>query len=293
LRPLRDIWEELSSNKQLNSVAEIHRGLEWTYDQSQASRLSPAPGFCSGLHRYSDGGFTQFRIARTVYLDCRREFLRGNAINHPWHLPKLICNSIRTSRGPWRLAASVDLSGLIASQQFLGIWLHAQSQTNPIDLRLLCAIINSPVANAFSFCHDGAKGMRISTMGQIPLPRQPVAGALYERVEEYQSVVGNTEPGPLFENHVRNAASILMDIDAQLLTAYDLPPKLERALLRFMRDGDRPCSHAFPNYPGSEQNAAAIPLRTRLSTKRSDRLQAWSVLRTPLPPEVSDTFELA
>lgn len=293
LRPLRDIWEELSSCWRLNSVAEIHRGLEWTYDQSRASRPVAAPGFRPGLHRYSDGGFTQFRIAQTVYLDCQREYLRGNAISHPWHLPKLICNSIRTSRGPWRLAASVDLSGLVASQQFLGMWLNTQSQAGHTDLQALCAIINSPVANAFSFCHDGAKGMRIATMGQIPLPRQAVAGTLYELINEYQSVVGNTESGPLFENHARSAVSILMEIDALVLAAYDLPPKLERALLRFMRDGDRPCSHAFPNYPGSEQNAAAIPLKTRLSTKKADRIQAWSVLRTPLPPEVSDAFELA
>lgn len=293
LRPLRDIWEELSSGKRLNSLVEIHRGLEWTYDQSQASRLNSAPGFRPGLHRYSDGGFTQFRVTHTVHLDCRREFLRGNAINHPWHLPKLICNSIRTSRGPWRLAASVDLSGLVASQQFLGMWLHTQGEAGHTDLQALCAIINSPIANAFSFCHDGAKGMRIATMGQIPLPRQPVAGSLYELVDEYQRVVGNTESGPLFENHTRSAATILMDIDAQVLAAYDLPPKLERALLRFMRDGDRPCSHVFPHYPGSEQSAAAIPLKTRLSTQKTDKFQAWSVLRTPLPPEVSDAFELA
>lgn len=293
LRPLRDLWEELSTCWQLDSVAEIHRGLEWNYEQSQASRQSPATGFRPGLHRYSDGGFTQFQITNTVYLDCRREFLRGNAINHPWHLPKLICNSARTSRGPWRLAAAVDLSGLVASQQFLGIWLRAQSQTGPSDLQALCAIINSPVANAFSFCHDDAQRMRVATMGRTPLPRQPISTALYDLINEYQSVIGRGETGPLFENHARNAASILMEIDALVLSAYDLPPKLERALLRFMRDGQRPCSHAFPNYPGSEQNASAIPLKARLSSQKESRAQAWTILRTPLPPEVSDTFELA
>lgn len=293
LRPLRDIWEELSSCRRLNSIAEIHRGLEWTYEQSKASHPTAIEGFREGLHRYSDGGFTQFQINKTLYLDCRREFLRGNAINHSWHLPKLISNSARTSRGPWRLAASVDLSGLVASQQFLGIWLGTQSQAGLRDLQALCAILNSPVANAFSFCHDEAQRFRVATMGQIPLPRGTIAGALYELVEEYQNVVGNTEAGPLFENHARSAASILMDIDAQVLAAYDLPPKLERALLRFMRDGDRPCTHAFPHYPGSEQSAAAIPLKTRLSTQKTDKFQAWSVLRTPLPPEVSDAFELA
>lgn len=293
LKPLRDLWEELSSCWRLDSVAEIHRGLEWTYDQSQASRPDAAPGFRPGLHRYSDGGFSQFHIAQTVYLDCRSESMRGNPLNHPWHLPKLITNSARTSRGPWRLAAAVDLSGLVVSQQFLGIWLHTQSQEGHRDLQALCAIMNSPVANAFSYCHDDAQRMRVATMGQTPLPRQAVTGTLYELIDEYQSVVGSAESGPLFENHARSAASILMEIDALVLAAYDLPPKLERALLRFMRDGQRPCSHAFPNYPGSEQNAAAIPLKARLSSKKEARNQAWSILRTPLPPEVSDAFELA
>lgn len=295
LRPLRDVWEELSKCWRLGSVAEIHRGLEWTYDQAKASRPSKAAGFRPGLHRYADGGLAQFRITDITYLDCRPESLRGGAIRHPWDRAKLICNSIRSSRGPWRLAASVDLSELVASQQFFGIWMRLEDRAVPRnnDLQALCTIINSPIANAFTYCHDNVKGIRVSTMEAIPLPRHAISSTVYELIDKYLHAVGDADSGPLFENNVRDAASILMEIDAAVLAAYDLPPRLERALLRFMNNGERPCRHSFPNYPGAAEHDSAIPLKGRLSIKKGERAQAWAILRTPLPEEVADVFSQA
>lgn len=295
LRPLRDVWEELSKSWCLGSVAEIHRGLEWTYDQGEVSRPGKATGFRPGLHRYADGGLAQFRITDTTYLDCRPDSLRGGAIRHSWDRAKLICNSIRTSRGPWRLAASVDHCGLVASQQFFGIWIRLDDKAAPrnSDLQAICAIINSPIANAFTYCRDNVKGIRVSTMEAIPLPRHPISSTVYDLIDEYLHAVGNADSGPLFENKVRDAASVLMEIDAAVLAAYDLPPRLERALLRFMNSGERPCRHFFPNYPGAAEKDSAIPLKGRLSIRKGERTQAWATLCTPLPEEVADVFSQA
>jgi hypothetical protein len=108
---------------------------------------------------------------------------------------------------------------LVASQQFFGIWMRLEDRAVPRnnDLQALCTIINSPIANAFTYCHDNVKGIRVSTMEAIPLPRHAISSTVYELIDKYLHAVGDADSGPLFENNVRDAASILMEIDAAVL----------------------------------------------------------------------------
>lgn len=291
LNPLRDLWEELSHSRTFGTIAEAHRGLEWNGDQAKASRPSSAPGFRLGLHRIGET-LAQFRIGDSTYLDCRPSKLRGGAIRLPWGEPKVICNAIRTSRGPWRLAAAVDTSGLVASQQFFGIWRReARNGDENLSLLTIACILNSPLANVFSYVHDPYKGLRIDTMERLPMPRRPMPSGLSELVREY--VASIPSEGPLFESGKRKAAMILMEIDALVLAAYDLPPKMERELLRFIAGGERPCGHPFPNYPGIEPDAGAIPLGSRLAIRPEELARAWDALCAPLPAEVADVFDVA
>lgn len=291
LRPLRDLWEELNTYPRLGSVADIHRGLEWNYEQASASRSTKATGFQMGVHRFSDGGFAQFRILDTTFLDCRPSKQRGGAINLPWEQPKIICNSARSSRGPWRLAAAVDTDGLVASQQFFGIWLKPDAP-DTLDLWALAAILNSPIANAHSFCHDSEKRFRVSVMKTIPLPQDTIPSSIRDLIVEYQKNANDSEIGPLFGNKERNVSDILMAIDAHVLAAYDLPPRLEKELLRFMKDEGRPCQHSFPAYPGVNSATGALPLHARLSLHKKTRTIAWENLSTPLPSDLADVFAL-
>ncbi len=295
LMPLRDLWEELSSYPRLGSVASIHRGLEWNYDQANASRSSAAAGYSRGLHRFVDGGLAQFRIGQTTYLDRRPTKLRGGANKYHWDQPKVICSAARTSRGHWRLAAAVDKDGLVVSQQFFGIWLNQTSQgalSHSIKLLSIAAILNSPLSNAFSFCHDSQQRLRVETMKGIPLPRVDTGSKVIYLVDAYLASRDDESVGPLFQQGLRSASSILMEIDALILAAYDLPPRLERELLRFMSVGERPCQHDFPPYPGISKDAGALPLLARLSVNRSERVRAWGVLGTPFSNEVSNVFEI-
>lgn len=288
LTPLRDIWEYLGQNPRLGDLADVHRGLEWRGDQRLASSSRAEKGYRRGLHRIAES-LAQFRILRTTYLNCREEALRGGAIQHRWQNPKIVCSAIRVSRGPWRLAACVDERGLVVSQQFFGIWLR-EGVHSELMLPPLAAILNSPVANAFSYIHDPEKGLRIETMKQLPLPTQEVAREVNALVEEY---VSNAEQaGPLFHSSNRTLADILMEIDAKILAAYDLPPKLEKALLKFMNEGERPCQHSFGPYPGANESGA-IPLKRLLAREAaapSVKL-AWEQLLVPLPAEVADVFD--
>jgi hypothetical protein len=274
----------------LGSVAELHRGLEWTTDQSEASQPKAAPGFRRGLHR-SGESLAQFEVKQTVYLDARTLNLRGGAINYPWESPKIITNAIRTSRSPWRLAATVDTDGLLVSQQFYGIWLQ-----EPKDLSLslveLCAILNSPLANAFSFIHDEQKHLRKETLQTLPLPSVRISREVESLIGEYVAA-SEGDDGPLFSSRPKSAQDILMEIDALVLKAYDLPPKLERELLRFMSKSHRPSRAEFEGYPGTGIEDAAISLHKRLAMSATDMRAAWHTLMEPLPKRVAAVFDLA
>jgi hypothetical protein len=295
LRPLRDLWSELAGYPKLGSIASIHRGLEWKGDQAHASRATKATGFKPGLHRIG-GSIEQFRIIDRTYLNCRSEDLRGGAINLPWSQSKVICNAIRNSRGHWRLAAAVDTEGLMISQQYFAMWLtHAEHASTPVAVPLaaLACVLNSPLGSAYSFCHNHNKGLTIETMNQLPLPRSSLAASVVGLVREYIDAATNATDGPLFEKQSRPLAEILLEIDAQVLAAYDLPPRLERELLRFMSEGDRAVPASFTGYPGTEPGAGAISLIHRLPQSVAERAAAWNVIRqNPLDKEVVELLDL-
>ena len=118
--PLQDLWAHLSDNLKLGDRLVMHRGIEWSIDQAKAWRRQPEPGFRLGLH--SAKGRKQYAPQQPVYVDCRTQSLRGGAIHLGWKAPKLLLNAARLSRYQWRIAASLDEVGLVASQQFIGAW---------------------------------------------------------------------------------------------------------------------------------------------------------------------------
>jgi hypothetical protein len=101
----------------------------------------------------------------------------------------------------------------------------------------LAAILNGPLANAFVSIHSPQKGIRITAVDVIPLPRS-IPNKLSNLVTEYLHTL--SESGQLFTNLDKRLNELLMQIDAAVLEAYDLPPKLERELLDYFRGEDRP-----------------------------------------------------
>lgn len=287
LRPLQDVWAYILSYPVLGHFARIHRGLEWKSGH-QASASSPRPfkGGRRGLHRAE--ALYQYRVKAAAYLDCSPGSLRGNtAMERPWQAPKVVCNAIRRSRLPWRLTAAVDEAGLVLSQQFFGIWLNEDS---PYTLLGIASALNSPLANAFSFVHDPEKGLRIDVMAALPLPEKDVGQEIATLILEYMHATVAGESGLFAAQSSRDASDVLMEIDAAVLAAYDLPPKMEKTLLKYMNiGGKRPCGHAFDPYPGTE-GQGAIPLRLQILHSRGNQatLADWREILAPLPDSVAD-----
>ena len=157
-----------------------------------------------------------------------------------------------------RAAATLDKEGLVCSQQFFGLWPH--EAVSDVELLTFAAILNGPVANAFLAIHSPANRMRISAVEQIPVPSAlPIrAGDL---TTEYLRLL--TQPQALRQDDEK-LESLLTQIDAAALSAYDLPPRLERQLLDYFRHADRPVAHPWRHWDASNATAG-LTLAERVS----------------------------
>ncbi len=59
-------------------------------------------------------------------------------------------------------------------------------------------------------------------------------------------------------------ARLLTEIDAAVLEAYDLPPRLERELLDYFRDAERPVAHPWTHWD-IDNPAPGLRLAERMS----------------------------
>lgn len=271
--PLHMLWTHLAHNPTLSEQLEVHRGIEWKYAQDQAWSRDEQPdyrrGFATARH------LKQYVLSQSVWLDCRPEMLRGNAIDHPWKKPKLMANAGRLSRGPWRIAATPDHSGLIGSQQWLGMW--PRGDVDDDRLAALAAIINGPVANAYLAVHSPAKGIRISAVNAIPMPAKLPDVA--DLVAEYRRLLTDTE---LLSDRDARLRELLVEIDSRVLAAYDLPPRLERNLLDYFGEAERPVAHDWVNW-NSLYPTPGLTLAERLSGRFRPGHNWIGELFKPLP----------
>lgn len=276
--PLHTLWAHLARNPMLGERLKIHRGIEWNYAQNEAWSRDEQPGYRRGFATARN--LKQYVLPQSVWLDCRPETLRGNAIGHPWDQPKLLANAGRLSRGPWRIAATPDHSGLIGSQQWFGMWPREDADDN--DLASLAAIVNGPVANAYLAVHSPAKGIRISAVSAIPMP--PTLPDVAELVADYRRLLSSAE---LLGDRDERLRELLVEIDARVLAAYDLPPRLERDLLDYFGPAERPVAHAWRNwnllYP-----TPGLTLAERLSGRFRPGRNWVGKLFMPLPPNEAE-----
>lgn len=279
--PLGPLWRRLADRPSLGEFFDGHWGIRWLNGrQKSAASDQPGPGRALGLMRARD--LRQFALGRLQYLDVEPNHLYG-AGDLPWDAPKILCNAARLSRGRWRLAAAVDREGLRASQQFAVLWPHPDLQ---VDLDAFAAVLNSPIANAFLDDHSTDRRLRIKTLLQLPVPAEmPVT--LGERAREYQRELS---PAQRLLRPDDRLADLLDEIDALVLEAFDLPPRLVRALLASFGTAERPVVHKWKPWGVSEADPALT-----LTELRSERIATarrnW--LQEELPPVSKREADLA
>ncbi len=277
---LKDIWDYQKALPRLDDHFIIHRGLEWQSDQDAAWSNHRRTGYRRGFHTARK--LKQFQLPKPVWLDCREERLRGEAIKLPWHQRKLVVNAGRLSIGPWRIAAMTDWDGLLCSQQFFGLW--PREHLSDRQLLAYTATLNGPLANAFLATHWSAKGIRISSVRQIPIPPfLPLH--IGELVAEY-AFKKRAESGlDLLDGEQQEA---LAKIDAEVLRSYDLPLRFERQLLKYFRDAKRPVAHNWQHWDVMDPTPG-LTLAERTS-RRFDVQTSW--IREVFQPLPDDEAEI-
>lgn len=274
--PLARVWEHLGALPRLGDRFEIHRGMEWNSRQGEAWSPTRKPGYRRGL--FSARRSRQFTLdASPPWLDCRPDRVRGRSAEQPWHVPKVVVNGVRLSRGPWRMAAAVEGRGLLHSQQFIGLW--QREAPSGTDLLAYAAVINGPVANAFVAAHSPEKRIRIYDLERIPVPAQ-LPARVPELVAEY---TGQLEAPGLLAPDEGRLERLLIEIDAEILGAYDLPARLERDLLEHFREAARPVRHPWTHW-NAQDPAPGLTLAERLAGRPvRPALPVHEIFR-PLPP---------
>lgn len=281
--PLSRVWEYLQDYPKLSSEVEVHQGIKHLPASNQRGKKSdlyvsdePKDGYHKGYARVEDRLFQYYMKGAPKYLSRRPEDQDDRAYKYDWHLPKVACNAARRRRRPWRVAAFADPIGMAFSQRFMAFW-----PSEKISIYALAALLNSPVCNAFLFAKEGERSPNHKrTFELLPLPPISVLapGAVIDSLSrslhaQFSQADERLLQGPIDGVSVKNT---LLQIDAEILRAYDLPPDLERELLDTFEGVERPV--IFTDFKGyyPKDFEAYYPLHEIISEEfelaRADRL---------------------
>ena len=280
---LDELWEFLHDHPRLGGVADVYRGLQWLKQQEGYSTAAKE-GFKPGVFA-PRRSLLQFEITNSTYLDMNPEsVLLPGPLTRRWDKPKVLANVARLSRGPWRMAAGYDSTGLVASQGFFGIW----SRDPNMPLEAIEGILNGPVGNAFLTEHGSNQHFTNRLVKQLPLPKRGSLEHVVRAVRSYREARRSSHGfglDPAGSDERKNMA--LVEVDAEVLKAYDLPPRLERQLLEFFRGQEhmRRVGHGFGGWL-PEDFTAYMRLHEYLGPLAAKNRGPWALEAfTPAPEE--------
>lgn len=290
---LQEVWSATDRMKRLGDLAEVHRGIEYNVpfrlNQFQLVSATRRPGFALGIQKVKDT-VEPFLVRKTVYLNVLSAVMRGNSYKRPWSRRKLVVNAARRTRGAWRITASIDQIGMVCYQNFHGVW-----PDNSMSLETFAAILNGPIANAFVATREGTRHVQRQTLLSIPIPDLDTDQdeAVASLVRQYTRAREHWVAGTLPDKEAHETCSrLLRMIDAEVLRAYDLPPRTERSLLDYFTGHARPGPVMFKEYfPGWFK--PHIPWHRYVADEMDEASATSTLSRLPVinDPLISDAME--
>lgn len=254
VRDLDELWNFLASYPSLSIVAAVRQGVSLqTGRQPTVERRDPVErprdAVPAIVARYREVDITELPKQTWLYQD-RRDVLHWRGGTYLGQ-PQVLVNYASQARAAWRLKAFYDGRGHAVTNKYTTVRPSGQG----VNAFALWGVMNSPVANAFAHCgslkrhtFDGL----LKTM-PIPVPTSPGWPAIEHAAARYRALAiakAKARPAPanlfspsspatgpvLTDAEVRGA---LLAMDAAVLRAYDLPPRLERQLLDFFTGVER------------------------------------------------------
>ena len=265
------VWASLDGYPRLGTIAVAHRGARWTTpltDQGEALvSATPARTYHAGLRHASDQFEPYFVAGGIAELDdavgANRE---GDRL--PWHLPKAIVRWNWRDGGAWPITAVPDYSGLIAFDDFLGVW-----PIGGISAGVVAAILNGPVANAYLSALGRPRGEGSAALEDVPIPSLPddLVSHLHDLVSTYRSERSHLRL-EVTRERIDRCLELPKAIDDLVLKAYGLDPAVEAELLDHFAGEPRP---GFERVAKIAREAPS-PLPTREPEPMSpEEMAAW------------------
>lgn len=182
------------------------------------------------------------------------------------------------------MAATADLDGLVFSQQLAGAW---PKESGDAWLFAIEALMNSPITSAYVSNFDLRKRFRLEVLEALPIPHELDPQALRPLIDHVRQLAHTR--GILSASSDDELTAALLALDAAILSAYDLPPRLQRQLLRYFKGAKRPLQGVFGGYP-EDSGGMARTLAEMLARRFDDTRGAW-VGKTfrPLPANESES----
>ena len=225
-------WTFLSTFPKLADIADVGQGLihhgrdlphgQWTIHDP------PCEGDSVGFAAVPKD-LQIFWLPKLVGINLLKAAIRRPVGGLPTNAPQVIVNYAPVSRNQWRLKALLDEKGLAVTSRFIAV----RPRKSAVSALCLWGILNSPMANAFVYSHLGKRDIPVGTMRKMPVPRwlSEHAAHIQQAAMRYRALA--TSSGQLYDPEAtpEGIHRALMEMDAAVLQAYDLPPRLERQLL--------------------------------------------------------------
>ena len=237
---LGPVWEYLRRYQRLGDIALLGQGLfhkgmtlprgTWTIHDP------PRRGDVLGFANIPDD-LMIFDLPKPVGINLSSEAVDRLVAGGPTEKPQVLLNYAPVSRDAWRIKATLDENGHAATNRFTTV----RSKMVGISAVGLWALLNSPVANAFASCFLGKRDLLVGTMRKLPIPdcATSTVAQIEQTAMRYRRLA--MSPGPLYDAAAtpEGVKQALFEMDAAILRAYNLPPRLEHELLSFFWGVDR------------------------------------------------------
>jgi hypothetical protein len=271
LPDLADVWDYCHSHEKLESVATVGHGMLYISEGKKNDRgesVFPAgetqrshtrkAGYAQGFFNWEDAPGTHLH-PKLQWMNENPSAIAAKRAGYATGIPQIVMNYVRVQRGPWRIKAYVDRVGRRACSDFLLV----RPKSPNWSLNCLWALLNSPVANAFTFSFSAKKHIYSSLLLKMPVPalnarsakkldrlvgnylklaavHQPIAARKSGRADSTAGFLRGLEPGNLGEDHSEALKVQLCRIDIEIFRLYGFPPHLERRILDYFTAYRRP-----------------------------------------------------
>lgn len=293
---LNRVWKYCKKFSSLNEMADVGKGFDFKSKDLPKGVITYSekkfPGAVKGFLKFHQN-LKITEQPKIWYLNLRPEAISSRRRGTNIGTPQVLLNYAPVSRGPWRLKALIDHEGHPVTSSFLVV----RPQIEEWSVEVLWAILNSPLANAYAYCHGTKRTVLTGMLRALPIPdvEKENSSELGYLVKNYFNLFSST--GNVLQKDINKeeAKRQLLAIDAEVMRLYDLPPRLERQVLDlfdgWQRNGvDFKFERFFP-----KDFESWIPLHEYLSEdyQRSTASFVTKWVEEARSPEIIKAFETA